>query len=174
MAEILTVPSYTDFPLAPEDGSIVYTQDTGHYYRVSNSSVYRMPELTDLSIRRTYVNGSAQNGTPVTGDIVEWIQSTTTTSGIATFNLTTDGTSTGPAICTTIFPDSIQTNFIDSSGVYAPGLAVITSNKSVGIPFTKQGFSGVTLIGINVLGSVTMGAIPNGVTVKVMLVGIAA
>lgn len=126
---------------------------------------------------RYYLNGVAQNGTAATGDIVEWIETVTTASGVTTSYITTEGTtrtSGGTALLSTLFPDSIQTNFIDSTGVYAQGVPTVTSNKTVSIPFTKQGFNGVTVVTINVLGSVAMNAIPNGVTVKLRLVGIAA
>jgi hypothetical protein len=126
---------------------------------------------------RTYINGVSQNGTAQTGDIIEWIVTLSTTSGTVTDYVTTEGatrTSGGTALCSTIYPDSIQTNFIDSSGVYAQGSPTVTSNKTISIPFTKQAFNGVTVVGINVLGSAAMGAIPNGVTVKLRLAGIAA
>lgn len=126
---------------------------------------------------RTYLNGIAQNGTAVTGDMVEWIVTLTTTGGTVTDYVTTEGatrTSGGTALLSSIFSDSIQTNFIDSSGVYAQGLPTVTSNKTISIPFTKQAFNGVTVVTINVLGSVSMSTIPNGVIVKVRLVGIAA
>jgi len=126
---------------------------------------------------RYYVNGIAQNGTALTGDIIDWVETTTTAGGSVVSYMTTQGTtrtSGGTAICSTIFPDSIQTNFIDSSGVYAQGLPVITSGKTVTIPFTKQSFAGLTVLGLNVLGSASMATIPDGVTVKIEVVGIAA
>lgn len=123
---------------------------------------------------RTYINGTAQNGTAAIGDIVEWIVTGTTSGGNITFYVTSNSLSGGTAICSTLFPDSISTNFIDSSGVYAQGSPTVTSNKTVVIPFTKQGFSGVTLLSTNILGSVAMNAIPDGVTVKTRIVGIAA
>lgn len=126
---------------------------------------------------RYYLNGIAQNGTARTGDIVEWIETQSTTGGGVTLYLTTEGaarTSGGMALCTTIFPDSIQTNFIDSTGVYAQGSPTVASNKTVTIPFTKQSFSGVSVVGINVVGSASMAVIPNSVAIKCRVVGIAA
>lgn len=126
---------------------------------------------------RYYVNGVSQNGTVQTGDVVEWISTLTTAGGTVTDYVTTQGairTSGGTALLSSVFPDSIQTNFIDSTGVYAQGNPTITSSKTVSIPFTKQGFSGVTVLALNVLGSVAMNAIPDGVVVKLRLVGIAA
>jgi len=126
---------------------------------------------------RYYINGISQNGTPNTGDIIMWTETINTAGGTTASYVTTQGatrTSGGTALCSTIFPDSIQTNFIDSSGVYAQGLPTITSNKTVSIPFTKQAFAGVTILSINALGSVSMGTIPDGVVVKLQLIGIAA
>lgn len=133
--------------------------------------------LAARTANRTYINGIAQNGTALTGDIIEWIETQNTVSGGVTLYVTTQGatrTSSGTALCSTIFPDSVQTNFIDSTGVYAQGTPTVTSNKTVSIPFTKQAFSGVTVVGINVVGSASMAAIPNAVVVKTRLVGIAA
>jgi len=126
---------------------------------------------------RYYVNGISQNGTVQTGDIVMWTETINTAGGTTTSYVTTQGatrTSGGAALCSTIFTDSIQTNFIDSSGVYAQGAPTISSNKTVSIPFTKQAFAGVTILSINALGSVSMGSIPDGVVVKLQLIGIAA
>ena len=137
--------------------------------------------LKDLIDKKTsiryYVNGIAQNGSASTGDVVMWTETVNTAGGTTTSYVTTQGatrTSGGTALCSSIFPDSIQTNFIDSSGVYAQGNPTITSNKTVSIPFTKQGFNGVTILGINALGTASMATIPDGVVVKLQLIGIAA
>lgn len=146
--------------------SVVYAGDLATYNAaVANSG-------TTKTANRTFINGVSQNGTPNTGDIVEWIVTGTTSGGSITFYVTSNSLSGGTAICSTLFPDSISTNFIDSTGVYAQGSPTITSNKTVGVPFTKQGFSGVTLLSTNLLGSVAMNAIPDGVTVKTRIVGI--
>lgn len=129
---------------------------------------------TSKTAVRYYLNGTVQNGTPVTGDIVEWIVTGTTSAGNIVFYVSVGSVSGGAAICSSLFTDSIQTNFIDSTGIYAQGSPTVTSNKTVTIPFTKQGFSGVTLLSTNILGSVAMNAIPDGVTVKTRIVGIAA
>lgn len=155
---------------------------TGHNqvasaYAASTVDASVLAIANSKTANRTYVNGVAQNGTAQTGDIVEWIVTLTTASGVVTDYVTTQGatrTSGGTALLSTLYPDSIQTNFIDSSGVYAQGSPTVTSNKTISIPFTKQGFNGVTLLSTNILGSVVMNAIPDGVVVKVRLVGIAA
>ena len=148
----------------------------------TSAAVFTVESLLNTKIdnkttNRTYVNGIAQNGTAQTGDLVEWIETCTTAGGSITSYCTTQGatrTSGGTALCSTIFPDSIQTNFIDSTGVYAQGNPSVTSNKTTSIGFTKQGFNGVTILGINALGTASMATIPDGVIVKLRLVGIAA
>lgn len=170
-----------DIPATPStDNSVpmadnITTVPTSHATRAVDNSILAI--ANSKTANRTYVNGVAQNGTAQTGDLVEWIVTLATTSGTVTDYVTTEGatrTSGGTALCSSIFPDSVQTNFIDSTGVYAQGNPTVTSNKTVSIPFTKQSFNGVTVVGINVLGSAAMAAIPNGVTVKLRLVGIAA
>ena len=161
-----------------------HSAKTGDMNSIAASNTYTDTQMSGMqtnvdkkTANRTYINGVAQNGTAVTGDLVEWIVTLTTASGTVTDYVTTEGatrTSGGTALLSTIFPDSIQTNFIDSTGVYAQGNPTVTSNKTVSIPFTKQGFSGLTLLSQQVIGSVAMNAIPNGVVVKLRLVGVAA
>lgn len=153
-------------PMLDDNSKVV----TSHAALTSDNAVLAVANTKTAN--RTYINGVSQNGSALTGDIIEWIVTGTTSGGNLTFYVTSDTTSGGTPICSTLFPDSISTNFIDSSGVYAQGSPTITSNKTVGIPFTKQGFSGVTLLSTNLLGSVAMNAIPDGVTVKTRIVGI--
>lgn len=168
----LTPDMVSDTVPMPDNSSMI---PTAHAALTVDNTILAV--ANSKTANRTYVNGIAQNGTAQTGDIVEWIVTLTTSSGVVTDYVTTEGvtrTSGGTALCSTIYPDSIQTNFIDSSGVYAQGSPTITSNKTLSIPFTKQAFNGVTVATINVLGTVSMATIPNGVTVKLRLVGIAA
>lgn len=146
-------------------------------YAASTVDASVLAVANSKTANRTYVNGVAQNGSALTGDLIEWIVTLTTSGGSVTDYVTTQGgtrTSGGAALLSTLFPDSIQTNFIDSTGVYAQGNPTVTGNKTVAVPFTKQGFNGLTLLSTQVLGSVSMGVIPDGVTVKLRLVGIAA
>lgn len=153
-----------------------YMGSQRHNVGVSEAALYTniAAGVATKTANRTYVNGIAQNGTASTGDIIEWIVTGTTSGGNITFYVTSNSLSGGTAICSTLFPDSISTNFIDSSGIYAQGSPTVTSNKTIVIPFTKQGFNGVTLLSTNILGSVVMNAIPDSVTVKTRIVGIAA
>lgn len=125
--------------------------------------------------RRTYVNGVPKNGTPKTGDIIEWIDSVTTTSGNAVFYVTSDHTSSGIALCSEIYQSGVDVHTIDNTASYARGSAAISGDfKSVTISLNKQVFSGIVLLSTNLLGSVTYSASPNGTTVNATIIGIAA
>jgi len=120
-------------------------------------------------------NGVFKNGTPNTGDIIIFTDSVTTVGGSATFYATSNRLSTGSALCSYLSADSIQPNYRDSSGIYLPGAVTIGGgNKSISQAFAKQTFTGITILtSVNVLGSTTNTAIPDGVTVKATWWGVA-
>lgn len=174
MAVIVTVASSTGMPTLA-DGTIVYAQDVKRHYMVVSGVPYEIPVFSDLAVRRTYVNGVAQNGTPKTGDIIEWIDTTTISSGSATFYLTLDHTSTGTALCSSIFSGGVRADAIDSTATYPKGAVTVATNlKSVSIPFTKLTTNGIVVAGITVIGSISYATAPNGVTVSATIIGIAA
>jgi len=126
-------------------------------------------------ITRYYENGAFKNGSPLTGDIIVFTDSVTTSGGSATFYATSDHLSTGTALCSYISGDSLQPNYRDSSGVYTPGTVTVAGNlKSISQAFGKQSFAGLVVLGLNVLGSASNPAIPDGVTIKSTWWGIAA
>lgn len=174
MAVIVTVASVTGMPTL-SDGTIIFAQDVKRHYMVVTSVPYEIPIFSDLIVRRTYVNGIAQNGTPKTGDIIEWIDTSTVSSGSATFFLTSDHTSAGTAICSSIFSGGIRADAIDSSATYPKGaVTVAASLKSVSIPLTKLTTTGIVVAGITVIGSISYSTAPNGITVNATIIGIAA
>lgn len=174
MAVIVTVPSATGMASFP-DGTIVYAQDVKRHYMVVSGSPYEIPVFSDLTTRRTYVNGVAQNGAAKTGDIVEWIDSTTTSGGSATFYLTSDHTAAGTAICSSIFSGATNATPTDSTGAYSHGAATVAANiKSVSVPFTKLTTTGIVIAGLTALGSITYPAVPNGIAINATIIGIAA
>lgn len=122
---------------------------------------------------RYWEAGTFQNGTPNTGDIIVFTDTVTTSGGSATFFPTSDHTGTGSALCSYLSANSFQPNYRDSSGVYAPGAVTVGGTlKSIAQAFAKQTFSGVTVVTINVLGSVSNSAIPDAVTVMASWWGI--
>lgn len=118
--------------------------------------------------------GTFQNGSPNTGDMIIFTDSTTVAGGVgnATFYLTNDYTSTGSALCSTIIQNSCRGGWIDPSGNYNPGAVTITSNKQVAINGSKQGNTGVVVLGISVLQTITYPNQPNGTTVTFFGIGI--
>lgn len=124
---------------------------------------------------RYFFNGVTQNGTPNTGDIIVWIDNTTTSNGNALTYVTTDHASSGTALCSSILLSSVQTVFTDSASLYSRGLPVVAGTvKSVTIPITKQGTLSQTILSIGVLTSLAQNAAPDGVAVNIYCVGIAA
>ena len=120
-------------------------------------------------------SGVFKNGAPNTGDVIIFTDSVTTSGGSATFYPTDDRTASGTALCSYISGDSLQPNYRDSAGVYTPGAVTVAGNlKSISQAFGKQSFAGLVVLGLNVLGSATNPAIPDGVTVKAGYWGIAA
>jgi hypothetical protein len=120
--------------------------------------------------RRTYVNGQLRS------QILDWTDSVTTnSSGQAIFYITDTRTAGGNAVASALFADTIQINYVDGSGVYATGTPVISGDlKSVTVPVFKQAFAGVTVVGVNVLGSASQSTAPAGVTVKMQVIGTTA
>lgn len=124
---------------------------------------------------RYYDNGVAMNGSANTGDVVIWIDSATTSSGSVTFYLTSDHTSGGTAICSSISGNSVDASATDSTGAFSRGIATVAGNlKSVTVPLTKLTATGLTLLATTVLGSIQNTAVPDGVVVKIFAMGVAA
>lgn len=124
---------------------------------------------------RYYDGGIAMNGTANTGDVVIWIDGAVTSSGSVIFYLTSDHTSTGTAICSSISGNSVDASATDSTGTFSRGASTVAGNlKSVTVPLTKLTTTGLTLLGQTVLGSIQTTTVPDGVTVKIFAMGIAA
>jgi len=146
----------------------------------TSHAVFTVESLLNTKIdKKTAVrycdSGVFKNGSPNTGDIIIFTDSVTTLGGSATFYPTSDRTSTGTALCTYISGDSLQPNYRDSTGVYTPGAVTVAGNlKSISQAFGKQAFAGLVVLGLNVLGSASNPAIPDGVVVKGGYWGISA
>lgn len=173
-----SISAYMYVPLQFPSNASLYADDDN---TLSANSGTRIPTQRAIKgflngkIRRTYFNGAAQTGTPNTGDVIEWIDSVTTTSGNAVFYLTSDHTAAGTALCSAIYAPGADATTVDATGAYPRGVAIVSVDlKSVTIPFNKQTFSGVVVATINVLGSVTFSNAPNGTTVNATIIGIAA
>lgn len=123
---------------------------------------------------RFWDNGTFLNGSPNTGDMIVFTDSIAiASSGNAVFNLTNDHTSTGTALCSSIISDSCVANFVDNTGVYSQGVPTIAGSlKTVTIATTKQVQTGVVVLTITVIGTVTQPVSPNGTTVRFFGIGV--
>ena len=120
---------------------------------------------------KTYVNGVLK-----TNQRLRWVDSTIVAggSGLATFNITSDRTSTGTAMATSLDLDSVTLRTEDGTGQYALGAVTSPNVKTVVVAIFKQVFGGVVLLSTNLLGSVSNNVAPNGTVVKITLDGDAA
>lgn len=170
--QIMEVDTAASLPMVSVPGDVGYAWDTNRHYMFSGSSWVTIPN--DRELIRYCDSGVFKNGTPVTGDIIVFTDSVTTSGGSATFYPTHNRTSTGNSLCSYISGDSFQPNYRDTTGVYTPGAVTVAANiKSISQTFGKQAFVGLVVLGLNVLGSVSNPAIPDGVTVKASWWGIA-
>jgi len=146
--------------------------------KVPNMRVSHAADLAVYEAATAYVDGKLPkvyvNGTLKTAQRLEWIDSVTTTSGSATFYLTSDRTSTGTARAAAIDLDSVMLRTVDETGQYAFGAVISPNVKTVVAVIFKQVFSGLVLLSTNLLGSVTNSAAPNGTVVKGVIKGDAA
>lgn len=143
--------------------SVAYQGDLANYNFASAKTAVRFWDA-----------GSWKNDIPNTGDMVVFTDNTTIAggSGNATFYLTSDHTSSGTALCSTILVNSVRGSWVDGAGNYNPGQPTVTSNKTVTVPTTKQSANGITLLSTTVLGSVTYPVAPNGTVVTLFAIGI--
>lgn len=96
-------------------------------------------------------------------------KSVTVSAGTAVFYLTSDGTSGGAALFTTVFPESANVYVSDASGIYPYSLAISTDQKTVTVTINKSANTAISLLGISLLSA--LAAAPNGTTVNLTVMG---
>lgn len=117
--------------------------------------------------------GSFKNGPPNMGDMIIFTDNVSVASGgNGVFYLTSDHTSSGSALCSSIILNSVRGGTVDSQGNYNSGQPSIASNKTITIPYTKQSANGITLLSTTVLGSITFPATPNATVITLFAIGI--
>lgn len=122
---------------------------------------------------RFWDSGTFLNGTPHTGDLIVFTDVLTVLGGgNAVFYLTSDHTSSGTALCSSIVLNSVRGGWVDSAGNYNPGQPSVASAKAITVPGTKQASTGATVLGVGVLTTITYPAQPNGTTVTLVAWGI--
>lgn len=116
----------------------------------------------------------AYEGTTLRAAAFPVIKSATVSTGVAVFNLTADGLSTGAALFPNgVIVDSVQVSVSDATAIYPASWAFSNSNKTLTVTANKAGSTNVLL---NLLGGLTsvLGAptaAPNGTSVKLTVYG---
>lgn len=127
----------------------------------SNSRVATQKAVSDgLKVvnRKAWVSGSLKTGSFI------YASKATTTSGVVTFYLTDDGTSTGNAVFSTIYPDTIAVVVYGSAANYQPfGPVVAGDNKSITMSVNQ-----VTSV---LLGVIQLVSAANGVDCRLYVMG---
>lgn len=88
-------------------------------------NIFTMPQPDMTGVPRTWVNSVQKTS------VKEYFGSSTTSSGVATFYLTTDGTSDGPAIFSNVYKESFQPWIEDANNSYQYSNYTLAGNKKV-------------------------------------------
>lgn len=155
------------YPMADDSTKVV----TEHVALAADTAVLAV--ANSKTAVRFWDAGTFLNGNPNTGDMIIFTDNVTiASSGNGIFYLTSDHTSSGSALCSSIILDSVRGGTVDSAGNYNSGQPSVTSNKTVTVPFTKQSANGITLLSTTVLGSITFPAAPNATVITLFAIGI--
>lgn len=156
-----------DAPMV-DDSTKVLTAHSGYQGDVAVKAI-----ADSKTAVRFWDSGTFQNGSPHTGDMIIFTDNVTVASaGNGVFYLTSDHTSSGTALCSSIILNSVRGGTVDGQGNYNPGQPTVASNKTITIPYTKQSANGITLLSTTVLGSITFPATPNATVITLFAIGI--
>jgi len=136
--------------------------DSDATFAANSNSKVATQEAVNTSIkqnrRKAYVNGQMING------IIPYLAKATVTSGAATLWLTDDGTSTGNAVFTTIYPEGIVINAYGSGNNYQVYNVVVSGDL-------KKVTCQVNQMAGAILGLVNVTSAANGIDVRGIVLG---
>lgn len=162
------------------NGTVRSTYFIGNGSQVTNIASGNINGLATVATSGSYndlsnkpsINGlQIYDGTTLRNNGISYVSSATVSSGVAVFQLTTDGTSTGTAI----FPNSVLTKSAsptpnDATAVFGYSWVFTNSNKTLTVTVNKSTPTGViALLGISILGAPVAAA--NGTVVNITLLG---
>lgn len=129
----------------------------------STNKAYTATEKTKLAgIPAGVTKNTVYEGTTIRADAFMVFKTATVSSGSAVFNITTDGTSGGTAICSNgIIKPSVNIFVSDSAATYQPAVTWSNSDKTVTVAMNKTAIA---------LGLFTTQAAANGATVNLGVV----
>lgn len=180
LATVATSGSYNDLTSKPSIPSAQIQSDWDETNAASLDYVKNKPSLAAVATSGAYSSLTGVPSIPVVQAYDGTTQrlgafpvfgSASVATGVATFYLTADGTSTGTAL----FPNSVITNSVsvtpnDAISLYGFSWVFSNSNKTLTVTVNKSSATGViALLGINILGAPISAA--NGTTVKLTVWG---
>lgn len=131
---------------------------------ITDSTKLTIPTGTSSQV----VLGNGTLGTLPTLPIVDYFNTATTTSGVATFYLTSDKTSTGTALYSVV--DLIMPIINDATLNYTYGFSTYNSlTKSITVTAKVSAGINVALLGLTLLGAPA--SVPNGTSIQVLVKG---
>jgi hypothetical protein len=169
------------WPSNPYDGQVIRIlctkniSDLLHTGGTLNRSVPYIPATGDMTFvydasSSTFMSSGITLSTVVS---LPFTVSTTGGSGNAAFYPTNTGLVDGTALFSSIQDVTAKPDIADPNIGLAKAV-VSNGNKTITINVQKQTFNIVTVLATNVLGSLTLGAAPNGVSLTVYVHGILA
>lgn len=133
-------------------------------------------KVTSQKAIRAYIDGKVPTGlTYYKASVLKtgvkiYGETVSITSGSAVIYLTDDHTSGGSALFTEV--NYVDLNINDSANIYGRSYTLSGDLKTLTVSVTKQTFTGITLLSTPILGSVTLSAAPNGLSVNVKVEGL--
>lgn len=166
-ATVATSGSFTDLSSKPT----ISTAGTSGLYgdllsKPSLATVATSGSYTDLSSKPSIPNAQqAYEGTTLRSNAFPIVKSATVASGVAVFNLTSDGTSGGTALFPNgVIQDSMNLYVNDASAAYQMAFVFSNSNKTITITANK-------LTTANILTGILGQASANGAVIKLTVWG---
>jgi hypothetical protein len=151
-AQLMIIDTKASLPSFAENGDIAYAQDVKQHFMFDGTN------WTIISGDGAWVQGVMKTGTLI------FTSMATTVSGSVTFWLTDNGTSTGNAVFSEIYPSSVAVSTYGSTAQYQTFSPVIASDrKSITVQINQ-----VTAV---LLGLLQFTAAANGVDVRLIVLG---
>lgn len=150
------------YPSNPTNAITFEMLDNDPLFTADSNSLIPTQDAVNTSIkqnrRKAYVNGQMVNG------IIPYLCKATVTNGAATLWLTDDGTSTGNAVFTSIYPEGIVINAYGTGNNYQV-YNVTVSNDLKKVTVNVNQMAGA------ILGLVNVTSAANGVDVRGIVLG---
>lgn len=163
---------WNDSSTATTDGTTILASttgdpSTGRWFLIDRPHI--VPDWLAVSGTDQYIAnkpsvGKAVVGTTVKTGVFPVIKSQVVSSSTAVFYLTSDGTSTGTALFSEVYMDSVQVSVNDSSTLFTSSVALTNGTKTLTVTLTKIGV-------VNLVTGAVGTVAANGATVSLTVFG---